>query len=199
VLKQRYDRELAALAAEVRRGAEAERKDAEREHGEATWRHRVRVRGHFERVLWDEYEDDDAQEIFDDVDERLGELSGDAIFLETPVETLITRLTHEFGIGARLATEPSADDGEAAGDEANGDEANGAPAEAEPEPAFAEEAEPAPRAAAPEVQAAAVLPLSDALPEPPPEPEPPPRPPDPYIPPWERLRPGQFFPGGSGY
>jgi hypothetical protein len=33
-----------------------------------------------------------------------------------------------------------------------------------------------------------------------PPPEPPPRPPDkPYIPPWEQLRPGQSFPGSTGY
>jgi hypothetical protein len=36
-------------------------------------------------------------------------------------------------------------------------------------------------------------------PDPPPPPDPGPPDPEPYIPPWERLRPGQCFPGGSGY
>ena len=37
-------------------------------------------------------------------------------------------------------------------------------------------------------------------PAPPPPPDIPPEPPpEPYIPPWEKLRPGQIWPGSSGY
>lgn len=46
----------------------------------------------------------------------------------------------------------------------------------------------------------AEAPAPPELEPPPPEPPPPEPPPEePYIPPWERLRPGQRFPGGSGW
>jgi hypothetical protein len=176
-LKQRFDREQAALAADRRREADAEHKAATQARESAVTRHHMRVRRHFERVLWNEYEEDDAQEMFNDIDERLGEISEDAAFLETPVETLITRLAEEFGVGAE--------------DEADADVAPSEPqdteAPVEPRPSATVEA--APEAALP--------------PEPePPEPEPPPRSPDPppaqpYIPPWEHPR-AAFRPPGAG-
>ncbi len=191
MLKQRYDRERAAQAADARRAAAAEREDAEREHGQAVWSHRTRVRQHFERVLWDEYEDDDAQEVFEDLEDRLGDLAGDAGFLETPVETLIARLTEEFGVGAAVdeadappATMPEtgredADDAEA---KANTDDADWG----DPPLEVSEPAGPSPPLAADTTEPTQVQ-------APPPDP-----PPEPYIPPWER-NPHAVYPGGSGW
>ena len=188
-MKQRFDRERAAQAAERRRGDEAERLEGERARDLALGRHRKRVRGHFERVLWTEYEDDDAQEMFAEVDERLFELSDDAAFLETPVETLIARLTEECGVGVHA-------------DAPHEDTAEEAPDDAAPEDAAAEPIPPPSGEAAAQPTEAG---LYDSSPDPvaeaaPPEPEPPPRPPDPppYIPPWEQLRPGQIMRGGGG-
>ncbi|WP_293902014.1 hypothetical protein, partial [Phenylobacterium sp.] len=92
-LKLRFDREQAQVAVEQRHAAEQQRQDAERVHADARGRHRKRVRDHFARLLWTEYEADDAQEIFNDLDDRLGDLAEDAAFLGTPIETLIARLT----------------------------------------------------------------------------------------------------------
>ena len=177
-MKQRQDREQASLAADQRREAEGERKVAQQTRDIALGLHRGPVRRHFERVLWDEYEADDAQEIFEDLDARLFELSEAEAFLDTPVRTLIDQLTEEFM--------PPAEDA-ASGAEADEDD--------EPEPEADEVPEPEPPVVAAE---------PEPPPEPEPEPEPPPRPPDPpieepYIPPWEKLRPGQRWPGSSGW
>jgi len=183
IVQARLRRELKAEARQDEGEAKAERQAAERARDAALGCHRQRVRRHFERVLWNEYEHDDAQEILNDVDERLFEISGDGGFLDTPAEALIARLTEEFGIGAGAR---EADDEEPPS-HAGGDENHDAPVAAADDPASA--APPPP-------------------PEPePPEPEPPPRPPDPppdpppapYLPPWEQLRPGQRFPGGTGW
>src|SRR5215213_4686551 len=99
-MKQRFDREQLKIAAERLRDAEDRRRDAQRAGRADTGRRRWRVRSHFARVLWDEFEADDAQEIFNDLDARLGELARDDDFLDTPVETLIERLAEEFGVTA---------------------------------------------------------------------------------------------------
>ena len=99
-LKQRFDREQISLALEQRREAEVQHKEVQRVRRDTVGRHHDRVRSHFEDLLWHEYEEDDAQEIFERLDERLGDLSEDGAFLETPVETLIARLSEEFGVGA---------------------------------------------------------------------------------------------------
>ena len=99
-LKQRFDREQISLALEQRREAEVQRKEVQHIHRDTVGRHHDRVRSHFADLLWNEYEEDDAQEIFERLDERLGDLSEDGAFLETPVETLIARLSEEFGVGA---------------------------------------------------------------------------------------------------
>ena len=66
---------------------------------------------------------------------------------------------------------------------------------------------PEPERPEPEPPPAAAHSTPEPTPEPPPAPEPPPLPPPPpepapdppYIPPWEFLKPGQRFPGGSGW
>src|SRR5688572_13798435 len=70
-LKQRFDREQARKAEDGRRVAEATRKQAERAHEEAVAHKRAAVQRHFGRVLWDEYEQDDALELGDEVEDRL--------------------------------------------------------------------------------------------------------------------------------
>jgi hypothetical protein len=173
----RLRRELKAEEQQDRRDAEAGRQDAERARAAAAWSHRSRVRSHFERVLWDEYEDDDAQERFEILDARLSEIADEAEFLETPIATLVARLTDEFGVGLEPEAEaeaPSADNDETEPMAAPDDPVAAAPP---PEPAAAPPPEPEP---------------------PPPPPDPPPRPPEPYIPPWER-NPNARYPGGSGY
>ena len=190
VVQARLRRELKAEAREDAGEAKAERQAAERARDAALGCHRQRVRRHFERVLWNEYEDDDAQEIFNDVDERLFEISGDSDFLDTPADTLIARLTEEFGIGAgaQEADDDEADEAEAGSSSHDeDDEDDDAPIVAADDPVSAAP----PPAPAPE----------------PPDTEPPPRPPDPppnpppkpYVPPRELLRPGQRFPGGTGW
>jgi hypothetical protein len=179
-MKQRFDREEAAKAEMARKAADGVRAEAEREHRSAVDRHHTRVRRHFERVLWNEYEPTDAQELFEDLDERLTDLAEQPGFLDTPTETLIQRLADDIGLNDE--PDPPADD-----------------------PPQADIAEPA-ATEPPTVEAPAPLsePLeADAAPPAPPDPPPdPPRPPDPpptYAYPWEALRPGQFIPGGTGW
>jgi len=188
-MKQRFDREQLSLATARRREADLERQDHDRVQRDAIGRRRRHVRDHFARVLWTEYEASDAQEVFDDLDERLVELSDGEGFLETPLEALIARLHDEF-VTAQIvrpdAPPPTTLDDEDPEDEAPEDEgpddAAVAPDRDDPPPA----PEPPP---------------ADVLPPDPPPPDPPPQPPEPepYIPPWERLRPGQAWPGASGW
>jgi hypothetical protein len=195
-MKQRHDREAARTADAARRAAESAREADRREHRRAVERRSAQVRRHFERVLWDEYETDEALELFDEVDARLADLADAPDFLATPPEILIRRLADDVGVG-----EPRA------------------PAEAvPPRPAPGAIAPPAPRAAPaarpaaaparatpppqpPQAEAAQPEPLQPQPPPPqaPPPQPPPPEPPDPppYVPPWEKLRPGQVMPGGG--
>ncbi|HEY0647614.1 hypothetical protein, partial [Phenylobacterium sp.] len=92
-MKQRFDRE------EARKAAESARRGAEQAREVAVARRRARVQAHFSQVLWNEYEGEDAEGLFDDVGMRLRDLSFDDDFLETPVETLIQRLSDEIGLG----------------------------------------------------------------------------------------------------
>jgi hypothetical protein len=177
-MKQRFDREEARKADDARKRAEGVRAETERTRRDAVARQHTRVRRHFERILWDEYDDDDAQELFEDVDRRLTELADEPDFLETPTETLILRLAEEIGLGE----EPEAD-------------ADDPP----PPPPVDPPAPVAVSAGPPDLPPDPEPPpevLAEAPPDPPPSPEPPP---EPYIPPWERLAPGQRMPGGSGW
>ena len=172
-MKQRFDREEARPADDARKRAEGVRAEAERTRRDAVGVKRGRVLRHFERVLWDEYEDDEAHDWFDDVEGRLTDLSEDPDFLETPVETLIQRLADDIGLGE----EP-----EAAADDVP------PPLPVDPPAPVAASAPPPDRPPEPEP------PEVVAEPEPPPDP-----PPEPYIPPWEQLKPGQHMRGGSGW
>ncbi|WP_293678292.1 hypothetical protein [uncultured Phenylobacterium sp.] len=197
VVQARLRRELKAEARADEGDARAERQAAERARVEAVGRHRMRVRRHFERAVWDEYEADDAQEVFNDLDARLFEFADDADFLDTPAEALIARLSEEFDIGAG-AREADNDAPDAATRSERDDDPAEAPVAVADEPAAAAAPEPAPTEThSPEAEP----PEAATEPEPPPRPpDPPPEPwPEPYIPPWEQLRPGQRWPGSSGW
>ena len=162
-MKHRFDRhqaEVAAEAAEAAREAEAVEAEATLD---ALTRHTDRVRDRLGDLIWDEHEKDEAQALYDEVDEHLDALGekDPERFLQTSLDDLVAEVSETFAIGAFRP---------------------------EPEP------EPPPR---PHV-AAVLAPVVDPVPPPPPD-IPPDPPPEPYIPPWEKLRPGQIWPGSSGY
>ena len=158
---------------------------------------RTEVLTRVERLIWDEYDKDDAEELSEEANWRLADLSLADDFLDTPLETLIQRLADDIGLG-RSADEPDREarlaspsggkrpDGEA--EWPKGGVAlceTGTPAATSPPPSATRPCG-ASRRFPPEGETAAA------------EPEPPPRPPDPppeepYVPPWERLRPGQYM------
>jgi hypothetical protein len=52
-----------------------------------------------ERLVWTEYEPDDASEVFREVFDSLGEIARTADFLDIPVETLVRDLSRVFQVG----------------------------------------------------------------------------------------------------
>ena len=197
-LKQRFDREETAKAREAHAAAEADRKAAERDRHVKVELKRKRVRHHVHGLVWDEYDDEEAEALCEDVDQRLSDLAHEDDFLDTPIEDLITRLADDIGLNDEPEPEPE-------------------PAEAAPanEPSPPEEPSPPcgervgsgdvssePEGSHPQPRPLAARGRADPVPEPAVAQAAPPRPPDPpqpYIPPWERLRPGQRMPGGSGW
>lgn len=186
-LKQRFDREQAIVDQARRQMSGRALEDAERAHRGAVTKRLTDVQRHFERTLWDEYEDDEAQERFEIMDAELCDLMEDDAFLDTPVETVIARLSAAVEAASRAAT-------------SDADEAP-APSKGKPdEPPRAAEVAPPPRPAPP-----ADLPVVDVTPPAPPappepRPDPPPDPPpEPYVPPWERLVRGHSLGGGTGW
>jgi hypothetical protein len=185
-LKQRFDREEARKAEDTRRVAQDIRKDAERARSDAVTAKRAQVRRHFDRVLWNEYEPEDVEDLLDDLELRLRNMIHEDDFLETPVETLVQRLSDEIGVNDTAdeptAPEPSPPCGERVGSGGVGSELQGSHPHPRPLPARGRgEADGPPDASVP-------------------PPDPPPDPPlEPYVPPWERLGPGQRLPGGSGW
>lgn len=208
-MKQRHDREQDRRAAEAREAAgaaadaaETARKDAERRRSTRVEVRRAAVLGHFETLLWDEYEDDDAQALFDDLDERVGDLSHDPDFTETPLDALIQRLADDLGLNDEAEdVPPQAPPPQAPRSHRGGrrDHTEDAERSSLREPS----ASSAPSSAITAITAVesdgSAVPTAAGLPPPDPPPRPPPRPPDPelYIPPWERLKPGQSMRGGG--
>ena len=133
-LKLRFDREQRQLAAEQRRVAEGELKETQRVREVAVGRRRTKVREHFEGVLWDEYESDEAEELLDGVDHQLDDLvADDPDFLDIPVETLIARLSDKLGLLDK-GDAPEDGDGDGDGDGKTQDEAPEAAAPPAPAP-----------------------------------------------------------------
>jgi len=184
-MKQRHDREQDRKADDGRRVAQDARKEIQRARNEAATIRRAQVRRHFDRVLWDEYEPDDVEDMLDVVHARLGDMVLDDDFLEAPIETLIQRLADEIGLGEAPADDPSDPPPlKTARPRDGGDPSRPSAGALEPphgSPPARGRAEDGPQ---PDGPAAA----------PPPDP-----PPEPYIPPWEQLRPGQRMPGSSGW
>jgi hypothetical protein len=100
-MKQRFDREQAALKAGASRAAEAERKEIAKARKSAVSGLYWRARTHLGEMVWNEYEENHAEEIFTDLDQCLSELSTEDpdAFLATPFEDLIDRFSEEFGLG----------------------------------------------------------------------------------------------------
>lgn len=186
-LKQRFDREQAVVDQARRQMAGRALEDAERAHRGAVTRRLTDVQRHFERTLWDEYEDDEAQERFEIMDAELCDMMEDEAFVDTPVDTLIARLSAAVE-AATLATASEADDAPAPPKE-KPDQAPRA-ADTTPPP------RPVPPADPPVVDVTPPAPPAPPEPRPGPPPDPPP---EPYIPPWERLARGHSLGGGTGW
>ena len=188
-MKQRHDREEAKKADDARKAAEGVRVQAERSRRDAVGVKRNRVLRHFERVLWDEHEDEAAHEWFEAVDGCLDDLAEDPNFLETPVETLIQRLADDIGLGEE-ELEAAADRVPPPPNDPPTSPASSAPPDLPPDP------EPRPAVSA-DPPAETLISEAQAPPQPP---DPPPEPlSEPYVPPWERLAAGERMPGGSGW
>jgi len=192
-MKQRHDREQARKAEDACRVAQDVRKEIQRARNEAITIRRAQVRRHFDRVLWDEYEPDEVEDMLDVVHTRLGDMVLDDDFLEAPLETLIQRLADEIGLGEQPADDPPDPPPEPAplktarprdgGDPSRPSAGAVGPPHGSPPARGRAEDGPQPDG-----------PAAAAPPRPPPD-----TPPEPYIPPWEQLRPGQRMPGGSGW
>jgi hypothetical protein len=100
-MKQRFDREQAALKAGASRAAEAERKEIAKARKSAVSGLYWRARTHLGEMVWNEYEENHAEEIFNDLDQCLSDLSHEDpdAFLAIPFEDLIARFSEEFGLG----------------------------------------------------------------------------------------------------
>jgi hypothetical protein len=210
-LKQRFDREETAKAREAHAAAEADRKAAERDRHVKVELKRKRVRRHLEGLVWDEYDDEEAEALCEDVDQRLSDLVHEDDFLDTPIEDLITRLADDIGLNdepepepppAETVPEPQASRTEPAPEEPSppcGERVGSGGVSSEPEGSHPH---PRPLPARGRGEQGSEPPVvefgcaGDGVHAPPRPPDPPPAP---YIPPWERLRPGQRMPGGSGW
>ncbi|MEJ1931786.1 hypothetical protein WDZ92_16225, partial [Nostoc sp. NIES-2111] len=113
-LKQRFDREEARKADDARRATDLAQAEAERDHRRRCGRNVQRVRDHFERILWDEYEESDAQEFYEDLDARVMDMSEDEGFLDIPFSALVERLADEIGLTQALSEKRAAEAREAA-------------------------------------------------------------------------------------
>ncbi|WP_430423834.1 hypothetical protein [Phenylobacterium sp.] len=108
-LKQRFDREETAKAREAQAAAEADRKAAERDRQARIEFKRKRVRRHLENLVWDEYDEDEAEAFCHDVDQRLSDLVHEDDFPDTPIEALIARLADDIGMNHEPEAETEAD------------------------------------------------------------------------------------------
>lgn len=190
-LKQRFDRDQAAKAEGARKVVQAERAEAERVYRHRVDRRKAELERHFERVLWDEYEPSDAQELFEELTTRVKDAGFEDDFLEAPVEALIARFSDEIGVATNGPPTP----GPAAKPHSTSEDAEASAKIAET-PRLRALSETSATSAVergacgahgPQPMATAEAPAPTARP-----------PPDEgYIPPWERLRPGQRMPGGG--
>ena len=202
-MKERFDRNQARIAAERRSEAEDAHKEARKVREAAVGKHSGRVREQLYPLIWNEHEPDEVEDIYFEASDRLDELSEDDGFLDTPVETLLARLTAECGIGSSrdaspASTGPGSEPVRAAGAGSNRrDRGEGAEDAEDAAPLCALSAASAPSAVESLGGRPTATPPGHLSPEPPPRPpDPPPDPP--YLPPWER-NPHAIIRGGSGW
>jgi hypothetical protein len=117
-------RQTLALELKVERARrDAEREDARGEAERAVARHRLhkdRVRAGVQRLIWAETEDEDeADELIEDLEGRLGDQAIRDGFEDTPVETLIARIQADLGLDAGEPGDGTPDEGD---DDAGDDE-----------------------------------------------------------------------------
>jgi hypothetical protein len=186
-MKQRFDRHQARMAAEARREAQEIQQDTPISLAAVSRRYRA-VRNHMRELIWTEYEENSWAEALEDLDGHLAKRSGrdPRAFLDAPLEDLIADLSALMEMG-EFRPDPDDEDPDEDPDDED------------------EEPDPPPQRVGHRTWPPQPEPALEAAPEP--EPEPPPRPPDPppepyvppYIPPWEKLKPGQSWPGSSGW
>jgi hypothetical protein len=204
-------RQSLALQERFERSTEKAAREAETEksqRSEAAVRVRkAQVRAAVERRIYQETEPSDARLRLEDLTDRLDDEALFEGFTDEAVDTHIARLADSLGLTgeARLPYTPralrSAMDGRSSGVDWSqfyrGDEEEDEEGFEDDEACGDYEADFGDDGPEPPAVASAP-PLPDP---PPPDPDPPAPPPDPppepYIPPWERLRPGQSFPGGG--
>ena len=99
-------RQTMALEARLARDAirqDREDQDAAIRDAEVRIRHRqAQVRAVLERLVWTEYEGDEAEALLQDLDERLDEAALHDGFTETPLDTHVARIAQELGIEGEL-------------------------------------------------------------------------------------------------
>ena len=85
-----------------------------------THEHRERIRHRVERLIWDEAERSDAEELYKKLDDLLDEAELDETFLDQPVERFIARFAKALGVNLPLP--PQSGEGEG-GERAGADDA----------------------------------------------------------------------------
>lgn len=140
-----------------------------------------------------EYDPSEAEALDDEIDEAFAALVNHD-FLARPLAEQVEAVMARLRPAARAATaRPAPEPDPAPVPDPRADDTEPEP---EPEPVAEATAEPDAGSA----EACADDPPAASAPPPHPEPHPPPEPwPEPYVPPWEKLRPGQIMPGGTGW
>ena len=101
----------ARLERDQRRQDHEDRAETARQDQARVYRRRTQVRLAVERVIWNEAEGEEAERLFDDLDDVLEEEVLADGFADSPLDAHIARLCAEFGLAA-----PGSDDEEGEGD-----------------------------------------------------------------------------------
>ena len=88
----------AKLARDLTRAGCEDRQDVIQQQKTSVAAHKAEVRLAVQRLIWDEYERDAADELIDDLDERLDAESTAPDFTATPVEVLVARIRESLGM-----------------------------------------------------------------------------------------------------
>ncbi|TBR23341.1 hypothetical protein EPO15_06195 [bacterium] len=180
----------ARLRRELKAEAKADEVEAKAARQARTYNLKAAIRAEIRPRIWTMEREEERCDALDSLlDDLIGDAAARLDFLDRAPEA------HVAAILADLDLDADAQDDEAAAQTPDDDEV-----EDEDEVPDATDPPGTTRAAAPPADDhASAGDAETASPDPDPPPRPPDPPPEPYIPPWERLRPGQTFPGGSGW